>query len=516
MDANPPDDRPIPAEFRADEEGVEPSAATLPTQQNPNFVFTAPELVADSVLTRPLIDLMEREPDRPLGVVIELRSGVPDAETTLRSLINEVAARPPITASGPYVATALKADEIRRLVELDAQPDPDQPVSADPMSPARAPRGIIYRMWPNFQVGGLAIRSIVATKCQAAHRSFNASGRGLVWAVLDSGIQGDHKHFDKHSNLRRMPHRSFLSGGSAADQNPLVDESGHGTHVAGILAGEQTLDQKRKPLIAATWYQDDRGNTKAVAQTFHSILGMAPECELLACKILRADTTGDITALLAALAYIQELNDDGRNLQVHGVNISVGHPFDPSWFAAGLTPVCREVDRLVRSGVVVVVAAGNTGFGYARDPLNRRMRLGFDMTINDPGNAELAITVGSTSCSPHLGGVSYFSSKGPTGDGRMKPDLVAPGERVISAAAGKLANRARSFQGATYVENSGTSMSAPHVSGAAAGFLSVHREFLGRPDRVKAALLGSATDIGRSPNFQGAGMLDAMRAIQSV
>jgi serine protease AprX len=516
VDADPPDDYPIPAEFRADEEWAEPSEATrLPTGRNPNFVFTSPELVVDSVLSRPLIDLMAQGLDRPLGVVVELRSGVPDAERIVRSLIDGVAPGAPVAVSGPYVTTALRADQIRELAAADAQPeDPSRP--ADPMSPARAPRGTIHRMWPNFQVGGLAIRSIVATKCQAAHRSFNATGRGLVWAVLDSGVQGDHAHFARHGNLARMPHRSFLNGGSVADKDPLVDDSGHGTHVAGILAGEQTLDEAQPALVAATWYQDDSGNTKAIPQRFHAIMGMAPECELLSCKVLRADTTGDITALLAALAYIQELNQDGRNLQVHGVNISVGHPFDPSWFAAGLTPVCREVDRLVRSGVVVVVAAGNTGFGYARDQLNRRMRLGFDTTINDPGNAELAITVGSTSCSPHLGGVSYFSSKGPTGDGRMKPDLVAPGERVISAAAGNLARRARSFQGATYVENSGTSMAAPHVSGAAAGFLSVHREFIGRPDRVKAALLGSATDIGRSPHFQGAGMLDAMRAIQSV
>jgi len=246
------------------------------------------------------------------------------------------------------------------------------------------------------------------------------------------------------------------------------------------------------------------------------VSGMAPECRLLSCKVLRADGSGDITGLLGALRYIQELNDYGRDLQVHGVNISVGHPFDPSWFAAGRTPVCREVERLVSSGVVVVVAAGNTGFGYARDPSGRAMRLGFDMTINDPGNAELAITVGSTSCSPYTSGVSYFSSKGPTGDGRMKPDLVAPGERVVSAAAGELLKRASGVPGATYVENSGTSMAAPHVSGAAAGFLSVHPEFLGHPDRVKKALCSSASDLGRSAHFQGAGMLDAMRAIQSV
>jgi len=221
--------------------------------------------------------------------------------------------------------------------------------------------------------------------------------------------------------------------------------------------------------------------------------------------------------VLAALRYIQELNDDGRVLRVHGVNLSVGYPFDPTWFAAGATPICREVDRLVRSGVLVVVAAGNTGFGYALGPKEQRIRLGFDMTINDPGNAERAITVGSTSTSPYATGVSYFSSKGPTGDGRRKPDLVAPGERVLSAGAGTLLEEARqSVPDARYVENSGTSMAAPHVSGVAAAFLSVHREFIGRPEEVKRVLLDSATDLGRARDFQGHGLVDAMRAIQAV
>jgi subtilisin family serine protease len=99
----------------------------------------------------------------------------------------------------------------------------------------------------------------------------------------------------------------------------------------------------------------------------------------------------------------------------------------------------------------------------------------------------------------------------------MKPDIVAPGERVMSAAAGRLKNQAQAVSpNATYVENSGTSMSAPHVAGAAAAFLSVHREFIGRPEAVTRALVSSATDLGRSRHFQGAGMLDAMRAIQSV
>ena len=86
---------------------------------------------------------------------------------------------------------------------------------------------------------------------------------------------------------------------------------------------------------------------------------------------------------------------------------------------------------VVLLGVVVVVAAGNSGYGTLDVTATAPKKFGLPMTINDPGNAERAITVGSTHRdAPHTYGVSYFSSKGPTGDGRPKPDLVAPGERI--------------------------------------------------------------------------------------
>src|SRR5439155_3748589 len=126
----------------------------------------------------------------------------------------------------------------------------------------------------------------------------------------------------------------------------------------------------------------------------------------------------------------------------------------------GQSPLCVEVDQLVKSGVVVVVAAGNTGYGAVN---NGSTSAGLTVTINDPGNADLAITVGATHRDmPHVYGVSYFSSKGPTGDGRCKPDLVAPGEKILSCAAGprSIVNAAGVPVG--YVEDSGTSMAAPH------------------------------------------------------
>jgi subtilisin family serine protease len=168
----------------------------------------------------------------------------------------------------------------------------------------------------------------------------------------------------------------------------------------------------------------------------------------------------------------------------------------------------------------VVVAAGNTGYGFAKSAFRGTVAAGMSLTINDPGNAEHAITVGSTHREmPHVYGVSYFSSKGPTGDGRAKPDLVAPGEKILSCAAGKLKSDALARSGidaCDYTEDSGTSMAAPHVSGVIAAFLSVRREFIGRPEEVKQIFVRTATDLRRDRYFQGAGLVDLMRAIQSV
>jgi subtilisin family serine protease len=189
------------------------------------------------------------------------------------------------------------------------------------------------------------------------------------------------------------------------------------------------------------------------------------------------------------------------------VNLSLSIQHDVLNYACGRTPVCEECTRLTGAGVVVVAAAGNEGYQTlpgARDTLARNVYQ--SISITDPGNAEAVITVGATHRdSPHTFGVSYFSSRGPTGDGRSKPDLVAPGEKIESSVPGQALRRM-----------DGTSMAAPHVSGAAALLLARHRELLGSPQRVKEILGRTATDLGRERYFQGSGMVDVLRALQSV
>jgi subtilisin family serine protease len=420
--------------------------------------------------------------------------------------------------SQQYLFAHLDRQAIQELVRLDNQPGPgDQPPRADASGSGTTNRAI-YRIWPDFRVRPLINKSIATVKADAARISFSALGEGIVWAVVDSGIDATHPHFAMHHNLELDPaiaHRDFTRPQGQGD--PFDDVDGHGTHVAGIIAGELTSTDARL-VRAFSRHRDEHGDIDWDLVQLPAISGMAPKCKLVSMKVLDQEGDGLASSLIAALEEVQRINSYGRRLLIHGVNLSVGYEFEPEWFACGQSPLCVEVDQLVRSGVVVVVAAGNTGYGWNQDFFRGSVAAGMDLTINDPGNADLGITVGATHRSmPHVYGVSYFSSKGPTGDGRLKPDLVAPGEKILSCAAGKRRQDAVSKVGdVDYVEDSGTSMAAPHVSGVIAAFLSIRQEFIGKPETVKEIFLSTATDLRRDRNFQGQGLVDLMRAIQSV
>ena len=411
----------------------------------------------------------------------------------------------------------------------------------------------IYKVWPDRDLDAYLDRSVRIIKADACLRSFGSDGDGIIWAVADSGIEGGHPHFRTFKNLEfaaigapparsgrqgfhaPVEHRDF----TAVDEQPLVDGYGHGTHVAGIVAGiaPEFVDPEAARKVRCQPYKIIREKDEAqrvrnhVEKITKPIQGVAPKAKLVSLKVLDANGKGQESSLLAAIDYIAQVNDDGRWPRIHGLNLSLGYSFEAEWFAAGQSPLCVAVNRLVKQGVVVVAAAGNDGSAIIATENSRAgRRVGMDQSITDPGNAEYAITVGSTHAEqPHTYGVSYFSSRGPTADGRQKPDLIAPGERIVSAASTgsidglKLKDPALvadallgQASGVYYREETGTSMAAPHVSGAVAAFLSVRREFIGQPERIKEILMSSATDLKRRRDFQGAGLLDLLRAIQSV
>jgi hypothetical protein len=419
-----------------------------------------------------------------------------------------------------YLFARLEGRAIRRLVELDIAAAQQEAEELRTKAQNEAVRNqidsskcrSIFHIWPDFDVSACINKSIATVKCDAAQNSFSAMGGDITWAVMDSGINGRHHHFATHGNvdMNSTLHKDFTVDGS----DPFDDENGHGTHVAGIIAGEWRDDPK--PLAISRYLKTNTDDVELLETRLDGISGMAPRCKLVSLRVLDAGGKGSVSNIIAAIDHVQEINGYGRHLIIHGVNMSLGYTFEPEWFACGQSPLCAEVDRLVKTGVVVVVAAGNTGYGTLKSTIGATTA-GMALTINDPGNSDLAITVGSTHRDmPHVYGVSYFSSKGPTGDGRLKPDLVAPGEKIISCAAGALMKDAAKGKPCDYVETSGTSMAAPHVSGAIAAFLSVRREFIGNAERVKEIFVSTSTDLRRDRYFQGAGLVDLMRAIQSV
>jgi serine protease AprX len=398
-------------------------------------------------------------------------------------------------------------------------------------------------------------RSRMACKADAATTLFSLSCRDVKWAVIDSGVDARHPAFAKRIGDNAVDTtdtkteqsvssrikatwdfasiRDVLAGIPNSEQEPRnagqpleipdpeedqdrrlhewvrtgrsVDwkliaprlriehdgsyrapEDDHGTHVAGILAGDWRTDDKPGP-----------GD--------HALQGMCPDMELYDLRAFDDKGESDEFQVLSAMQFVRHLNAHAEQPQVHGVNLSFSLFHEVDKYAAGATPVCEEAHRLVGSGVVVVAAAGNEGrCGYS---VRGRNVEGYRaVSITDPGNAEKVITVGATHRDrPHTYGVSYFSSRGPTGDGRAKPDLVAPGEKITSA-----------LPGGEVGSKDGTSQAAPHVSGACALMMARHPELVGQPDRIKQILIDSCTDLGRERAFQGAGVVDVLRAIQAV
>lgn len=358
----------------------------------------------------------------------------------------------------------------------------------------------IERVWRNASKRALLHQSTYTVQAKPANLGYDATGEDIAWAVLDTGIAAGHPHFKLHNTV--VAQWDCTTVGAAKRYDPAtkgfdtLDGHGHGTHVAATIAGGMKLPS------------GGQGSQEI------ELNGMAPKAKLYGFKVLKDNGNGEDAYIIKALDLIAELNEQAGKLVIQGVNLSLGGNFDPSVFGCGHTPLCQELRRLWQQGVLVCLAAGNEGYALL-DSDNGVIPANMDLSIGDPANLEEAIAVGSVhKTNPHTYGVSYFSSRGPTADGRMKPDLVAPGENILSARHNppKNAKTARDY----YVEMSGTSMATPHVSGLLAAFLSARKEFIGYPDRVKAILLAHCTDLKRDPYIQGRGMPNLVKMLMNT
>jgi serine protease AprX len=307
-------------------------------------------------------------------------------------------------------------------------------------------------------------------------------GTGVTIAMLDSGVAA-------HPEIQTLVAAvdfvgsydpTFAPGGS-------IDLNGHGTHVAGIMVGNGSRSSGQ-------------------------FTGVAPEAGLVSVRVLDGEGSGRTSDMLAGLQWILDHKDE---YGIRVLNLSLGHPV---YEAAEVDPLVQAVDSLWDAGIVVVCAAGNNG------------RSGHG-TISSPCNSRKVITVGALNEHKTFDGlddsITTYSSQGPTLiDLIAKPDLLAPGNKIVSArAAGsyldtlsperQIAADAGQPNVREHFELSGTSMAAPFVAGAAA--LMVQQDPSLNPGTVKARLMLSAKKVALGDPFAtGAGLLDVLAALRAT
>ncbi len=304
------------------------------------------------------------------------------------------------------------------------------------------------------------------------------TGAGITVAVFDSGIGS---HSDLGETSRVIASLDFTSGEPVfveADQ----DDYGHGTHVAGIIGGSGS---------------ESNGLYR----------GVAPGVSYLDVKVIGTDGTGQASKLIRAIDWVIEHKDE---YGVKVANLSLGRaPIE----VCSDDPLCRAVERLTTAGIVTVVSAGNLG------ATSEHPRIWGGTT--SPGNSAAVITVGAIntrSTADHQDDIATsYSSRGPTyGEGLFKPDLSAPGNRVISLKADDSHLAMMHPQlviDDDHIALAGSSMSAAYVSGAVALLLEANPQLT--PRIIKAILMISAIKL-KQPHMleQGNGLINVFTAVR--
>lgn len=305
----------------------------------------------------------------------------------------------------------------------------------------------IEQIWPDLPVQAWLDVSVPHIKAPLVWQA-GYKGQGIKIAIVDTGIDDTHPDFT--GRIKAM--KSFV------DDTP-KDENGHGTHVAGITAGSGTKSGGK-------------------------YMGVAPEADLYIAKVLDGDGSGSMSGVMAGIEWAV------LDQKVQVINLSLGGSGSCDGTDA-LSTMCDEAVQ--QAGVVILAAAGNTG------PDER--------TVGSPGCARFVITVGAVDDSDKM---ARFSSRGPTLDGRTKPDIVFPGVSISAPQAAGTALGPVVADG--YISISGTSMATPHASGVAALMLQANPAL--KPDQIKTVMMESAVNLGFDPNEQGAGRGDALESFQ--
>ena len=302
----------------------------------------------------------------------------------------------------------------------------------------------------------------------AWNAGYNGAGVGV--AVIDSGINDSHPDlWDSTESYSRVVYRQDFTGTSASSSGGAqYDLYGHGTHVAGIIGGNGYLS----------------GGNYA---------GVAPGVNLVDLRALDLNGLGSDSTVIAAIQQAIALQ---KTYNIRVINLSLGRGIFVSYTQ---DPLCQAVESAWQAGIVVVVAAGN----YGRLSVNNSNGFG---TITAPGNDPYVLTVGAMksngSTSPSSETKASYSSKGPTTyDHVVKPDIMAPGNDIVSLSAPG-ANLESSYPGELVTGNdgnndyftlSGTSMATPVVAGAVALLLQENSALT--PDQVKARLMKTAYKV---------------------
>lgn len=311
-------------------------------------------------------------------------------------------------------------------------------------------------IWPDLPVHSWLDEAVPLISVPRVWQS-EFTGRGVKVAILDTGIDGEHPDFAG----RISAWRDFVAPDGPDAAKPR-DPNGHGTHVAGIVGGSGMASEGR-------------------------FRGVAPDVELIIARVLDEAGNGRTSTVMAGVEWAVE-----QGAQV--INISLGGPPFPSDGTDALSYLCNAA---VDQGVVVCAAAGNLG------PSGH--------TVGSPGAAAKVITVGACEGDPatESDSIARFSSRGPTGDGRAKPDLVFPGVGIVSARSGGTA--LGEVLDAHYTGLSGTSQATPLATGTVALVLEANPSL--KPAEVKRRLVDGAEALpDTEPLAQGAGRGDAYHA----